>query len=405
MPTYIYRGKNMATNATVTGERFAQNKQALISMLRAEQITVTGVKEKGKEIALPTFKKGVSDREVAMFTRQFAVMIDSGLPLVQCLRILGAQQEKPSFQQTLFQVQRDVESGMNLADALQKHPMVFDSLYVNMVRAGEAGGILDMILKRLSAYMEKIVKLKASVRSALVYPAVVLSVAFIAIFLLLWLVIPTFATLFEGLGAELPFLTRAVIGASNFVARFGIFIILLIGAAIYGIKRWYATEPGRLAIDTFMLKVPVIGVLLQKIAIARFTKTLSTLISSGIPILEGLDITSRAAGNVVYENIIKGIRKEVETGKNMSEPMEQSGKFPVMVLQMVSVGEQTGELDAMMDRVASFYDDEVDRTVANLMGLMEPLLLVFLGTSIGTIVVAMYMPMFVLIGKLASQGH
>ena len=404
MPTFVYRGKHLVTNAIVSGERFAHSKQALMTMLRNEQVNPLSIKEKGKEITLPTIKKKVSDRDIAMFTRQFAVMIDSGLPLVQCLRILGMQQEKASFQQILYQIQRDVESGLSLSDSMAKHPKVFDSLYVNMVQAGETGGILDTILKRLSAYMEKIVKLKSSIKSALIYPAVVISVALIAVFLLLWLVIPTFASLFEGLGAELPLLTRIVIDASHFIARFAILIIILIGIIAYALKKWYDTPPGRKFIDQMLLKIPIIGVLLQKIAIARFTKTLSTLISSGIPILEGLDITSRAAGNVVYEETIKKIQKEVEAGKNITTPMEESGKFPTMVIQMVNVGEQTGELDSMMDRVATFYEDEVDRSVANLMSLMEPLLLVFLGVTIGTIVVSMYLPMFTLIGKLAG-GH
>jgi type IV pilus assembly protein PilC len=403
MPTYVYRGKHLVSNAVVSGERFAHSKQALMTMLRNEQVNPLSIKEKGKEITLPTIKKRVSDKDIAMFTRQFAVMIDSGLPLVQCLRILAMQQEKASFQQILLQVQRDVESGLSLSDSMAKHPKVFDSLYVNMVQAGEAGGILDTILKRLSAYMEKIVKLKSSIKSALIYPAVVISVALIAVFLLLWLVIPTFASLFEGLGAELPLLTRLVIGSSHFIARFAFLIIILVAIIMYSIKKWYETPAGRRFIDQLLLKIPIIGVLLQKIAIARFTKTLSTLISSGIPILEGLDITSRAAGNVIYEETIKKIQKEVEAGKNMTTPMEDSGKFPTMVIQMVNVGEQTGELDSMMDRVATFYEDEVDRSVANLMSLLEPLLLVFLGCTIGTIVVSMYLPMFTLIGKLA--GH
>lgn len=404
MPTFVYRGKHLINNTIVSGERFAQSKQALMNVLRTEQVNPISVKEKGKEIALPALKKRVADRDIALFTRQFAVMIDSGLPLVQCLRILGMQQEKATFQHVLLQVQKDVESGMSLADAMQKHPRVFDVLYVNMVQAGEAGGILDVILKRLSAYMEKIVKLKSSIKSALVYPSVVISVAFVAVFLLLWLVIPTFASLFTGMGVDLPMLTRIVMWMSNFIAKYAIFIFILVGATIYGLKKWYETDGGRHVIDTGILKLPVVGILLQKIAIARFTKTLSTLISSGIPILEGLEITGRAAGNVVYEDTLKKVRKEVEAGKSLSQPMEESGKFPTMVIQMVSVGEQTGQLDSMMDRVATFYEDEVDRSVANLMALLEPILLVFLGATIGTIVVAMYLPMFTLISKLAGGG-
>jgi len=402
MPTFVFKGKNVVTNAVESGERFAPSKQALLTMLRNEQITPLSVKEKGKEISLPTFKKRVSDKDIALFTRQFSVMIDSGLPLVQCIRILGMQQEKAGFQQVLLSVQKDVEAGLSLSDAMAKHPKVFDALYVNMIAAGETGGILDTILKRLSAYIEKIVKLKSSIKSALIYPGVVISVAVTAVFLLLWLVIPTFASLFEGLGAELPLLTRIIIGLSNFIARFAIFIIILLGVIFYGIKKWYDTPPGRQFIDRLQLKLPIVGMLLQKIAIARFTKTLSTLISSGIPIMEGLEITSRAAGNVIFEQAILKIRKEVEAGKTMTQPMEDSGMFPTMVIQMINVGEQTGELDNMMERVAQFYEDEVDQSVANLMHLMEPLLLVFLGVTIGTIVVAMYLPMFTLIAKLSG---
>ena len=402
MPTFVFKGKNVVSNAVVSGERFAPSKQALLTMLRNEQITPLSIKEKGKEINLPTFKKRVSDRDIAMFTRQFSVMIDSGLPLVQCIRILGMQQEKAGFQHVLLTIQKDVESGQSLADAMSKHPKVFDSLYVNMIAAGEAAGILDTILKRLSAYIEKIVKLKSAIKSAMIYPGVVITVAVTAVFLLLWLVIPTFASLFEGLGAELPLLTRVIIGLSNFIARFAILIIIMVGIIIYGIKKWYETPPGREFIDRLQLKLPVVGVLMQKIAISRFTKTLSTLISSGIPIMEGLEITSRAAGNVIFERAIMKIRKEVESGKTMTQPMEESGMFPTMVIQMVNVGEQTGELDSMMERVAQFYEDEVDVAVSNLMHLMEPLLLVFLGVTIGTIVVAMYLPMFTLIAQLSG---
>ena len=402
MPTYVFRGKHLVTDAIVSGERFSPSKQALMTLLRNEQINPLSVKEKGKEIALPTIKKRVSDKDIAFFTRQFAVMIDSGLPLVQCIRILGMQQEKATFQQVLLQVQRDVEAGQSLSDAMAKHPKVFDALYVNMVQAGETGGILDTILKRLSAYMEKIVKLKAAIKSALIYPAVVISVAIVAVFLLLWLVIPTFASLFEGLGAELPLLTKIVIGASHFIARFAILIIIIIGVIAYAIKKWYDTPAGREVIDRLLLKIPIVGVLLQKIAISRFTQTLSTLITSGMPILEALDITSRAAGNVIFEQAIKKVQTEIEAGKNLTTPLEETGMFPTMVIQMVNVGEQTGELDSMLERVASFYEDEVDRSVANLMSLLEPLLLVFLGVTIGTIVVSMYLPMFTLISRLAG---
>ena len=404
MPTYVFRGKNLVTNQIVTGERFAPNKMALETALKNEQIIPLSIQEKGKEIVLPTVKKKVKDRDLALFTRQFSVMIESGLPLVQCLKILAMQQQKKSFQAILLGVQKDVESGMSLADAMEKYPHVFDSLYVNMIRAGEAGGILDVILKRLSAYMEKMVKLKSSIKSALIYPAVVISVAITAVFILLWKVIPTFASLFEGLGADLPVPTKIVIAISKFLQHFGLLIVILVALGIYGIKKWYQTEKGKKVLDNLMLKIPVIGMLIAKITIARITKTLSTLVSSGIAILDALEITAKAAGNVIFEETVMKIRGEIEKGRDMATPMEESGMFPTMVIQMVRVGEQTGELDAMLERVSQFYEDEVDRAVANLMSLLEPLLLVFLGVTIGSIVVAMYMPMFSLIAKLSKSG-
>ncbi len=404
MPTYVFRGKNLVTNQIVTGERFAPNKMALETALKNEQIIPLSIQEKGKEIVLPTVKKKVKDRDLALFTRQFSVMIESGLPLVQCLKILAMQQQKKSFQAILLGVQKDVESGMSLADAMEKYPHVFDSLYVNMIRAGEAGGILDVILKRLSAYMEKMVKLKSSIKSALIYPAVVISVAITAVFILLWKVIPTFASLFEGLGADLPVPTKIVIAISKFLQHFGLLIVILVALGIYGVKKWYQTEKGKKVLDNLMLKIPVIGMLIAKITIARITKTLSTLVSSGIAILDALEITAKAAGNVIFEETVMKIRGEIEKGRDMATPMEESGMFPTMVIQMVRVGEQTGELDAMLERVSQFYEDEVDRAVANLMSLLEPLLLVFLGVTIGSIVVAMYMPMFSLIAKLSKSG-
>ncbi len=404
MPTYVFRGKNLVTNQIVTGERFAPNKMALETALKNEQIIPLSIQEKGKEIVLPTVKKKVKDRDLAIFTRQFSVMIESGLPLVQCLRILAMQQQKKSFQSILLGVQRDVEAGMSLADAMEKYPNVFDTLYVNMIRAGEAAGILDLILKRLSAYMEKMVKLKSSIKSALIYPAVVVSVAIAAVFILLWKVIPTFASLFEGLGADLPLPTKIVISISQFLQHFGLIIIIFVGLGIYGVKKWYQTDKGRRVLDSLMLKLPVVGQLIAKITVARITKTLSTLVSSGIAILDALDITARASGNVIFEETVKKIRGEIEKGRDMATPMEESGMFPTMVIQMVRVGEQTGELDAMLERVSQFYEDEVDRAVANLMSLLEPLLLVFLGVTIGSIIVSMYMPMFTLIAKLSKSG-
>jgi len=327
-------------------------------------------------------------------------MIDAGLPLVQCLAILGGQQDNRLFQKIILAVRQDVEAGSSLAEALRKHPKAFDDLYVNMVAAGEAGGILDTILRRLSTYIEKAVKLKGQVKTALIYPVSVLAVAAIVVFIILWKVIPTFASLFAALGAQLPFPTRMVIKASNFVASYIIFIVAGFVALGFFLQRYYATYRGRRVIDGIVLKLPVLGDIMRKIAVARFCRTLATLTSSGVPILDGLEITARTAGNAIIEDAIMGVRKSVEAGRTIAEPLAETKVFPSMVVQMISVGEQTGALDAMLTKIAEFYEDEVDNAVEGLMKLMEPIMIAILGTVIGTIIVAMYMPMFDLIGKL-----
>jgi type IV pilus assembly protein PilC len=327
-------------------------------------------------------------------------MIDAGLPLVQCLEILALQQEHKNFQKILLQVRQDVEAGSTLADAMRRHPKAFDNLYVNMIAAGEAGGILDTILQRLSVYIEKAVKLRSQVRSAMIYPVAVIFIAAIVVAVILLKVIPTFAALFTSLGAELPLPTRIVIAASNFLARYFIFVVIAIAAMAYGVRRYYRTYRGRRVIDGLLLKAPILGTILRKISVARFCRTLATLTSSGVPILESLDITARTAGNAIVEDAILETRKSVEGGKTIVEPLKDSNVFPNMVVQMIGVGEQTGALDAMLNKIADFYEDEVDVAVQGLVKLMEPVMIFILGVIIGGIVIAMYLPMFTLINKI-----
>lgn len=402
MPVFTYRGTNRDGN-TVSGELAAANKMELISNLKRKQINVTKMTEKGKEFNLPTFGAGVDSKELAVFTRQFSVMIDAGLPLVQCLEILAGQQENKIFQKVLTGTRSSVEGGSTLSSAMRQYDKVFDALYVNLVEAGETGGILDTILQRLSAYIEKSVKLKRAVKSALVYPVAVLSVAAAVITLLLWKVVPIFATLFLGLGVDLPLPTRIVIGLSNFVGSiFGFLILVAFIATVVGLKVWYGTPVGRMAIDRVLLKLPLMGILLRKIAVARFTRTLGTLISSGVPILEGLEITARTAGNAVIEKSLMEVRKGLEAGRNLSDPLKETNVFPGMVTQMIGVGEQTGAMDAMLQKIADFYEDEVDAAVKDLLAAMEPMMIVFLGVVVGGIVISMYLPLFSLIGQLSK---
>ena len=399
MPTFEWKG-TARNGQTQTGVQVADSKDAVIAMMRRQQIVITAVKEKGKEIALPKFGGGVAPQSIAIFTRQFSVMIDAGLPLVQCLEILGNQQDNKTFKRVLIQIRQDVESGSNLADSMRKHPKVFNDLYTNMVAAGEAGGILDTILQRLATYIEKSVKLNAQVKSAMIYPVAVISIAVIVVAVILWKVIPVFASLFESLGAELPLPTRVVIALSNFIADFWWLMGLLIISLWFGLRKYHQTYKGKRVLDGMLLKAPIIGILLRKIAVARFCRTLATLTSSGVPILDGLSITARTAGNSVVEDAIMATRKSVEEGKTISEPLGDTEVFPNMVVQMIAVGEQTGALDTMLSKIADFYEEEVDTAVAGLMKLLEPVLIAFLGVAIGGIVIAMYMPMFTLIGQI-----
>ncbi len=402
MPTYVYSGKTR-TGQNVSGERVAENKAQLTAILRREQITPVSIKEKGKEFAVPKVAKGkVSAKELAIFFRQFSVMIDAGLPLVQCLEILGTNQENKAFQKALADVRATVEAGSTLANAMRQYPKIFTDLHTNMIEAGETGGILDTILQRLAGYVEKEVKLKAAVKSALIYPVAVVAIAGLVVGMLLWKVVPIFANLFTGLGVELPLPTRIVMGLSNFVGSFGwVFIILGIGG-YFALRAVYATPGGRYTLDSILLKLPVFGILLRKIAVARFTRTLGTLITSGVPLLEALSITARTSGNAVIEQAILKVRKSVEEGRNITDPLKETDIFPNMVTQMIAVGEQTGAMDAMLQKIADFYEDEVDAAVKDMLTLLEPVIIAFLGVVVGGIVISLYLPLFSLIGKLAG---
>jgi type IV pilus assembly protein PilC len=404
MPTFAYSGRTRA-GQNVSGERNADSMDAAVAALRREQILVTQInplKQAAQKSAKTPRSKGVPAKNLAVFTRQFSVMIDAGLPLVQCLEILGTQEENKNFGNVILATRADVESGMSLADAMKKHPKAFDGLFTNMIAAGEAGGILDTILKRLATYIEKSVKLKSQVKSAMVYPVAVIVIAAVVVAVILWKVIPTFANLFAGLGASLPLPTRIVIALSNGLVRYMPFIIVGIVGAVFAFRSYYATSGGRRTIDATVLKVPVLGMLMRKIAVARFCRTLSTLLASGVSILEALDITARTSGNAIVEDAILTTRKSIERGETIAQPLKETSVFPPMVVQMIGVGEATGALDTMLSKIADFYEEEVDIAVAGLLTLLEPIMIAFLGGVVGGIVIAMYMPIFDLISKLTG---
>jgi type IV pilus assembly protein PilC len=405
MATFAFSGRTRS-GESVSGERIGDTMDAVVTALRREQIQVTKIQPTAKKAdaksAAGKLKAGkVPAKNLAVFTRQFSVMIDAGLPLVQCLDILGNQEEHKYFSQVILAVRSDVEAGMSLADAMKRHPKVFDALFCNMIAAGEAGGILDTILKRLATYIEKAVKLQSQVKSAMIYPVAVIVIAALVIGVILWKVIPTFAALFAGLGAELPLPTRIVIMLSNNLVRFFPFMLIAFFGLSYAFKNYYATPKGRRVIDGLSLKTPILGPILRKIAVARFCRTLSTLMASGVPILDGLDITAKTSGNAVIEDAIQTTRKSIERGETISAPLKDTKVFPSMVCQMISVGEATGALDTMLGKIADFYEEEVDVAVEGLLTLMEPLMIAFLGGAVGGIVIAMYMPIFDLISKLA----
>jgi type IV pilus assembly protein PilC len=402
MPVFTFSGKT-GSGEKINGERTAANKQMLTLQLRREQITAGSIREKGKEFSLPTFGSGkIKVKEIAIFFRQFSVMIDAGLPLVQCLEILAANQENMAFQKVLTGVRMTVEGGATLANAMRLHPKVFDDLTTNMIEAGETGGILDIILQRLALYVEKAVKLKSAVKSALIYPVAVVSLALLIVGALLKWVVPIFSNLFLGLGVALPLPTRIVMGLSAFVGQFWWFFIVGIVGLVFGLKYIRKHPKGRYYFDFTLLKLPILGILLRKIAVARFTRTLGTLITSGVPILEGLSITARTSGNAVLEEALMKVRKAIEEGRTIVDPLRESGVFPNMVTQMIGVGEATGAMDAMLQKIADFYEDEVDNATKDMMAMLEPAIIGVLGVLVGGIVISLYMPLFAMIGKLAG---
>jgi type IV pilus assembly protein PilC len=402
MPVFTFSGKD-ASGAKISGERVAASKAVLTAQLRKERITPNSVREKGKEFSLPTFGTSkVKTKDIAVFFRQFSVMIDAGLPLVQCLEILAANQENPTFQKTLTGVRTTVEGGATLANAMRQYPQVFDDLTTNMMEAGETGGILDIILQRLAQYVEKAVKLRSAVKSALIYPVAVVSIAVLIVGALLKWVVPIFANLFVGLGVTLPLPTRIVIGLSAFVGHFWWFFIVGSGALVYGIKQVRKSPRGKYYFDYTLLKLPILGLLLRKIAVARFTRTLGTLITSGVPILEGLAITAKTSGNAVLEEALMKVRKAIEEGRTIVDPLKECGVFPNMVTQMIGVGEATGAMDSMLQKIADFYEDEVDAATRDMLAMLEPAIIGILGVTIGGIVISLYMPLFSMIAKLAG---
>jgi len=395
MAVFVYQGRS--ANGMQNGEIEAPDRSAAVGELRRRAILVTKIAEKSAPKITFKFGGKVNDKEMAIFTRQFSTMIDAGLPLVQCLNILAEQSESKTLRSVTGQVARNVEAGSTLADALRRHPRTFDDLFTNLVEVGEAGGILDVVLQRLSAYIEKAAALKRKVKAAMVYPSAIIGVAIMVVIFMLTFVIPTFAQMFKDLGADLPLPTKVVLWLSTFVRSYILLIIAGMVGCVLALRSYYRTEGGRATIDALMLKLPIFGTLIRKVAVARFTRTLGTLVQSGVPILDGLRITARTAGNKVVEKAVLQCRAAVTEGKTLAEPLRVSGLFPPMVTQMISVGEQTGALDAMLSKIADFYDDEVDTAVSTLTSLLEPIMIVFLGVVVGGLVVAMYLPIFKLV--------
>jgi type IV pilus assembly protein PilC len=400
--TYMWKGRS-PNGEILSGEYAADSKDELISYLRKRKIIITSVRAKVKEfnIRMP-WDNRVSVKDLGVFTRQFATMINAGLPMVQCLDILGRQTEKEFFRTSIMQVTADVEGGSTLGESLMRHPKIFTRLYVNMVEAGEAGGILDVILNRLAVYLEKADALQRKVKGAMTYPTVVCVVALGATLFMLMFIIPTFARMFKDFGGELPLPTKIVMGLSDFLRAYWYILAAGAGALVFAFNRYYATSGGRRTIDRLLLRIPVLGMVIRKGAVARFTRTLGTLISSGVPILNGLEITARTAGNKVVEEAVMATRDSISQGNTISEPLKASGVFPPMVTQMISVGEQTGALDEMLDKIANFYDDEVDTAVDALTSIIEPAMIVVMGLIVGGMLVAMYLPMFKLISVVAG---
>jgi type IV pilus assembly protein PilC len=401
MPVFKYTGK-ARSGAVQKGEIEASDRNTAVAALRQKQILVTSIKPRPKELELklPGFGGKVKERDIVVFTRQLATMIDAGLPLVQCLDILSRQALNKEFATTIARIKTDVESGDGFADALRKHPRVFTDFYTNMVEAGEAGGILDTILARLAVYLEKSAALKGRVKSAMVYPAAIVSIAVLVIIFLMIYVIPVFAEMFESFGSTLPAPTRLIMNLSALTRTYIWYFVPAVALGIYLLKQFYRTERGKRLIDSLLLKAPVLGPLIQKVAVAKFSRTLGTLVSSGVPIIDGLQITARTAGNKVVEDAVLAIIGSIKEGQTIAEPLSKQEIFPPMVVQMIEVGENSGALDMMLNKIADFYDEEVDAAVAGLTSLMEPALMVFLGTTIGFVVVAMYLPIFKMAGAI-----
>jgi len=391
---FTWEGKTRQ-GAVQKGELAANSKDDVMALLRKQNIQPINVTAKPKQISLSFGTPKVTDKDIVIFTRQLATMIDAGLPLVQCLEILGQQKESVALSKVVVQVRQDVEGGATFADSLKKHPKVFDNLYCNMVAAGEAGGILDTILQRLAAYMEKFAKIKKQIKSAMIYPSVILFVAVAVVSLLMVVVVPMLANIFAEAGQQLPLPTRIVVAISNFMKGWGgLSVVIILVIAVVVLKQWRKTESGLRVQDAFALKIPVMGSLIQRVSVAKFTRTLGTLLTSGVPILEGLIIVARTSGNKVVEEAIMATRQAVSEGKTLAEPLSKAKVFPPMVVQMISVGEATGALDNMLNKIADFYDDEVDSAVGALTSMLEPMLMIFLGITVGFVIVAMYMPIF-----------
>jgi len=395
MAVFAYQGRSAV--GLQRGEIEAVDRTAAVGELRQRSILVTKITEKAGPRGASKRGGKVKDKQMAVFTRQFSTMIDAGLPLVQCLNILAEQSESGNLRRVTSNVARTVESGSTLAESLRKHPRTFDDLYTNMVEVGESGGILDVVLQRLAVYIEKAASLRRKVKSAMVYPASIVSVAFMVIVFMLTFVIPTFAKMFKDLGGELPLPTQIVIGLSEFVRSYFALLLAGMSGGLFALRAYYRTENGKSIIDGLLLKVPVLGPLIRKVAVARFTRTLGTMVQSGVPLLEALRITATTAGNKVIEKAVLQCRNAVTEGKTLTEPLKVSGVFPPMVTQMIAVGEQTGALDAMLSKIADFYDDEVNSAISTLTALLEPVMIVFLGVVIGGLVVAMYLPIFRLV--------
>ena len=401
MPTFAWTGRARDGKST-KGTMEAASEAAVMASLRRQGVQANKVKEAGKglnvELNIGFLKPKITTKDIVVFTRQFATMIDAGLPLVQCLDILSSQQDNKTFKEVLLKVKEDVEGGATFAEALKKHPKAFNELYVNLIAAGEVGGILDTILNRLAVYIEKALKLKKQVKSAMTYPVTIIGIAVVVIAVILVFVIPSFAAMFADFGSALPLPTQIVIAISDFIQDY---ILVIIGggfAIVFLTKKIYATNKGRDFIDHWALKAPIFGILIRKVAVAKFARTLSTMISSGVPILDGQDIVRKTAGDRTVEKAIAKVAASISEGKTIAEPLSESGVFPAMVCQMIAVGEQAGALDTMLEKIADFYDDEVDDAVGNLTAMMEPLLMLFLGTTVGGLVIAMYLPIFKLAG-------